>query len=605
MKKYMSTLILLFMSFSISLGQEVTKTQIINSRNYYYGTGISHDVNEAKDHALKELTGQIAVRVASSYEKKVQETGDDLNVTVESIVKTHSAATLKNVQTIKQPAGDGRIEVFCYLEKSKVQEIFEERKKLIAEMVKTAKISLARQNVGNALKLYYFAAILLNSLPDQNVVYKDVSYTTEIPQSINEIVMNTNLEFKEDRYTGEKEREVTLKTTYNGKPATLLDFTFWDGSNQVSVQARDGLATFHLLGASVKFDKLKLNIKYAYYECRNEYDIVASLWPLVNKPEYKSQKDVRLKKTKKIVKPRKERRYRVNLKYDESENPPAKKIAESAITFLKVLDSGKLASQVNYYAQDNFLRNKVSDYIKFNNAKPLDEDIQASLNKTRNGWELRRIRMRHTYPSIHKETTEYVVLDFSKGGVLLDLNLSIADVLYQEFVSEVSFGDDWGNRQEIIKFLEKYRTAYQTRDINTVGMMFAEEALIIIGRIIKTKKIPDDMIKYEKLGNQPDVEYLQLTKSKYLNRQEQIFKSQNDIFLEFGSFNIIQKNNCPNVYGVEMRQGYTSTTYADEGYLFLLIDFNEQDPLIYVRAWQPNAWSEDELIRTANFRIYK
>jgi hypothetical protein len=38
-----------------------------------------------------------------------------------------------------------------------------------------------------------------------------------------------------------------------------------------------------------------------------------------------------------------------------------------------------------------------------------------------------------------------------------------------------------------------------------------------------------------------------------------------------------------------MRQSYASTTYADEGYLFLLIDFRETDPLIYVRAWQPNA----------------
>jgi len=509
------------------------------------------------------------------------------------------------VRTIKQPTDDGRIEVFCYLEKSKVQEIFEARKKLIAEMVKTAKISLSKQNVGKALKRYYFAAILLNSLPDQNIEYKGINYTTEIPQSINDIIMNTNIEFKEDRYTSKKEREVTLKITYNDKPAALLDFTFWDGSNQVFVQARDGLATFNLLGASVKFDKLKLNIKYAYYECRNEYDIVASLWPLVNKPEYKSQKDVRLKKTKKVVKPRKERRYRVNLEYNETENPPAKKIAESAMTFLKVLDSGKLASEVNYYARDKFLRNKVSDYIKFNSAKPLDEDIQASLNKTRNGWELRRIRMHHTYPSIHKETTEYAVLDFSEDGVLMDINLSITDALYQEFVKEASFSDDWDNRQEIIKFIEKYRTAYQTRDIKTVGMMFAEEALIIIGRIIKTKKLPDDMVRYKKLGNQPDVEYLRLTKSKYLKRQKQIFKSQSDIFLEFGSFNIIQKNNCPNVYGVEMRQGYTSTTYADEGYLFLLIDFNEQDPLIYVRAWQPNIWSEDELIQTSNFRIYK
>ena len=54
-----------------------------------------------------------------------------------------------------------------------------------------------------------------------------------------------------------------------------------------------------------------------------------------------------------------------------------------------------------------------------------------------------------------------------------------------------------------------------------------------------------------------------------------------------------------------MRQNYASTTYADEGYLLLLMDFAVDHPLIYVRAWQANAWDEDELIRAANYRIYK
>ena len=58
-----------------------------------------------------------------------------------------------------------------------------------------------------------------------------------------------------------------------------------------------------------------------------------------------------------------------------------------------------------------------------------------------------------------------------------------------------------------------------------------------------------------------------------------------------------------------MRQSYASTSYADEGYLFLLIDFEpdtlSNDPLIYVRAWQPNAWSKEEMIRTGDFVVHK
>lgn len=136
-------------------------------------------------------------------------------------------------------------------------------------------------------------------------------------------------------------------------------------------------------------------------------------------------------------------------------------------------------------------------------------------------------------------------------------------------------------------------------------IMFADKALILVGRKIKPVKLPDNMINYQKFTNQPDYEYLRLTKENYLKRQQQVFNLQNDIFLSFSSFDIIKKNNTEGVYGVEMRQSYSSTTYSDEGYLFPLIDFTEKNPLIYVRAWQPNEWDEDPLIKTVNFKIYK
>jgi hypothetical protein len=213
--------------------------------------------------------------------------------------------------------------------------------------------------------------------------------------------------------------------------------------------------------------------------------------------------------------------------------------------------------------------------------------------------------MLHNYPSINKQSTEYLVLDFNEHGALVDINASITENLYQHFIEKSKYSQDWGNRQEIIKFIEKYRTAYLTRDIETINLMFAEDALIIIGRKIERKPLPDNMVNYQKLSKEPDYEYLKLTKQKFIERQRQIFNLQKDIFLDFSSFDIVKKNNAAGVYGVEMRQSYASTAYSDEGYLFLLVDFTERDPLIYIRAWQPNEWSDSALVRTANFRIYK
>jgi hypothetical protein len=66
---------------------------------------------------------------------------------------------------------------------------------------------------------------------------------------------------------------------------------------------------------------------------------------------------------------------------------------------------------------------------------------------------------------------------------------------------------------------------------------------------------------------------------------------------------MLRKNNQPGVYGISMRQNYASTTYADEGYLFLLVDFNGACPQIYVRSWQPKEWNDDSLIKLSNFHL--
>ncbi|MFQ5641964.1 MAG: hypothetical protein ACE5IR_28650, partial [bacterium] len=597
--------LLLFVTSVFS--QTVNKNAIIRSGDYYYGSGVSQDATEARDQALAELTGQIAVRVASSFERKIRESADGLDEDVKTILRTHSTATLKNVQTLKKPTPAGEIEVFCYLKKSEVDRIFFERKRLIAEMARKAQEYEQAGNLAFALKLTYFATVLLNSLPDQNVVFGGVNYTTELPARINRIILNTTFSLIKDERISQKEREITLRLTHSGSPVSLLDFTFWDGSNQAAVQGRDGLATFSLLGASTKFESLKLSIKYAYYESRSEYSVVGDLWSLVNKPTFQADRTVRLYSSpKQVIKPdlTAAKNWNLSLKF-EGQVPAAAKITQSTAQFLDVLAKNNTAEVNRLYQNDPFLRLKILNYLKYNHPKPLDREVTAAIRKTRSGYELRKLRVLHDYPSIHKQSTEYLVLDFSDKGELLDLNLSITAKMYQHFVEQSKFGKDWGNRQEIIKFVEKYRTAYLTRDIETVDLIFAEDALILVGRKIMRKKLPENAIQYRKLAAEPDYEYIKLSKQDYLRRQKRVFDIQKDIFLDFGSFDIVKKNNAQNVYGVEMRQSYASTTYADEGYLFLLVDFNERDPLIYVRAWQPNEWDEEALVRSGNFRVYK
>ncbi|HHJ52669.1 MAG TPA: hypothetical protein ENJ89_05700 [Caldithrix abyssi] len=286
------------------MAQQVDRNRIIRSGKYYYGQGVAETMDEARDQALSELTSQIAVRVASTFQRNLKETSDQkLEESVESILKTHSTATLHNVKIDAQPTADGLISVFCYLEKSEVAKIFEERKKLIAEIAEKAQRFADNDNYAFALKYYYFATILLKSLPDENMVYDGVNYTNELPVRINQLINSVRFEFLEDEYISDKEREITLRVTANGRPVALLDFFFWDGTHQVAVQARDGMATLTLLGPSVSFTQLRLNIKYSYYEARSEYKAIDDLWKLVNRPTFTSLKTVQLKKVNRRTAP--------------------------------------------------------------------------------------------------------------------------------------------------------------------------------------------------------------------------------------------------------------------------------------------------------------
>jgi hypothetical protein len=58
------------------------------------------------------------------------------------------------------------------------------------------------------------------------------------------------------------------------------------------------------------------------------------------------------------------------------------------------------------------------------------------------------------------------------------------------------------------------------------------------------------------------------------------------------------------VYGVTLKQDWKSSMYSDKGYVFLLIDYrNEQEPIITVRTWQPQEYNGRPLAQSEIFQI--
>jgi len=621
-------LLLTLLLFSIPIyaqtsGFKAFSLEIKNSGEYYWGEASSDEsMAVAESDALGQLLSQIAVNVSSEFTHNISGSDNNLNESVSKILKTYSTASLSNVDSKKDFSG-GQSFIIRYIKKDVVAKIFEKRKELAYELFQNAIDFEGNANHGDALKYYYYSAILMNSIPEQNIKFESTNLKSEVPKRINSILHNIKFNLVASNKKSENEMVVTYAINVNNRPSVNLQFSFWDGNNFIDVEGKDGVANIDLLGGSVNFDKLDVRVKYAYYSNRGEIKEVSELWDLVDRPKFNSDLQVKIKNStvvmaepnpkqvlveesnsnysKEVIK---SSRFTLNLNNKDT-CKIVNKIGEEAITYLELLERGDRNKLREFLADDQYLIKKTDDLLKFNKVKILDDVLSADLNKTTSGYEIRKIRVINNYKSINKQTTEYLILDFDETGKIYDVNFGIIENLYDDFVNQAMYGDDWGNRQTIIKFMEKYRTAYLARDMEVLDKIFAEDALIIVGRLLKTKK-SDDAVSYVKLNNtQPNFEQIKYTKSEFLKRQKRIFDGREDIFLDFSKFAMHRKNDTTGIYGVSLRQGFESTGYSDEGYLFLLIDFNKENPQIYVRSWQPQEWDKGTLIGLSNFRIHK
>lgn len=161
---------------------------------------------------------------------------------------------------------------------------------------------------------------------------------------------------------------------------------------------------------------------------------------------------------------------------------------------------------------------------------------------------------------------------------------------------------DADNRRMILNYCEHLRTSYTTKDIDFLRQVFSDQALIIVGNVVKSAD------NNGALGIEGDekVTFSLKTKKEYLDRLEKVFAANKKIDVKFSDFRIMRHPTMEGIYGVRMKQKYTSDRYSDDGYLFILWDFrNKSMPLIHVRTWQPAVAVNDdkEIIGINDFNL--
>ena len=179
--------------------------------------------------------------------------------------------------------------------------------------------------------------------------------------------------------------------------------------------------------------------------------------------------------------------------------------------------------------------------------------------------------------------TESAVFNFNSAGLLEDLYFGVDYKDYKSLNWDESNLEEFGRRQQILNLLEDFKTAYNRKDHKLIGDFLSDKALIIVGKVVKQTELSD----FGRL-DQSKVVLTSLKKEEYLQNLRTVFDKNGFIDVKFDGIKITQHPRYPEIYGVNLKQSWKSPGYWDEGYLFVMIDFKDENkPVIHVRAWQP------------------
>ena len=492
---------------------------IKRNSSYLYGEGGGVTLQAAKEAALADLIQKISVTVHSDFTSKERELNQDGNVTsdaeYQSIIRSYSTATLTNVKTIVlKPEPDAS--VFLYIAKSEIDRIFESRVAKAKEFVGNADEALKNGQIDDALRYYYWSYCLVKSLryPNEAKIFVDGqerSLLAWLPTRIDDVMGKVKVQ---SRRTADNTYEITA--TYDGRPVRSMDYTYFDGVDNSPVYSiLDGKGLVELRpGIAMNAVQLKLEYEFRGLS-RNDSEVeavVGAMKPAVYRRAY----------------------HRVAL--DGAASP-----AESTSTDVNGSMQSPLAL-TNMGTLGTAVMKPVMQALRSGSIE------QCRKKFTAEGWEEFSKLMGYGKVTLMDDIhLDYfadgdcvvcrglpVSCRFNRGRVFneklsfyIDSNSKqithVAMGLGREAMNDVVLGHlDWSekSRTRIVGFLEDYRTAYATKNLEYLDKVFDDNAVIVLGKRLQVAP----QLNKEGYMNNHRVQFTQLTKREFLRNLRRQYK---------------------------------------------------------------------------------
>lgn len=586
-------------------GQSIEEIQ--TSKDYIWGTGNAATLKKADNEALAALISQISTNVSSKFEQLTEGgmNGDQATVdeTFKSVINTYSRATLNNTRRIVIQ-NEPEAVVMRYIKVAEIQRIFDGRKTKILDFAQEAIRAEKKAQVADALRYYYWALVLLQSYPDGNFLTmkdeegKDLLLTTWIPKQMNDIFSNLKVSMESTHLDGDL-KTINLKVLYKGQPARNYDYTYFDGRDWSNIfSAKDGTGIVEL-PVLANARNLQLRTEYMF---EGEANIDNELSEVMGTVNPITMRNCALKLEGEEPKPGEEKTEEALMAESDSATTTnsgmhylstmesaayddTMKKVEKAIRTRNFTDIQSLCTESGY---DMFNR-----LIKYGQGKIINEPEFRFL-ECNGEVTCRSLPMSFKF-SNQRTFVEDVVFTLNKEGKIDCLSFGLNKPAVDDIMNQTSWNDTV--RNVLINFLESYKTAYALKRYDYINSIFSDDALIITGSVLKHTASNEGQAMSKQA-----VKYTRQTKSEYMKKLQHIFRSSEFINLRFADNQIRKSGVGGEIYGIQIKQDYFSSSYGDTGYLFLMVDLNNpKEPVIHVRTWQPEKDPNFGLIDLSHF----
>ena len=567
---------------------------------YYSGLAEGKQRKETDQKALQELMSKIYIVVSSELTSTTTDSGSGVvDNNLEKVLNIYTYGRLPDVQQLSYKTGP-IFHILRYIKKKDYKKIFENKKIEICGFLREARENLEMNQLGKTFRNYYRAAVAIEGLQESSIMFESKIYTPDIIfDEIKSIADDIKIDLVSNIYEYET-KYVVLDFSYNNKPIHDLNILYFDLHDFIPIKTNSNLVQLELYGKEYKdMEKLslKIDLKENMYNSYNKQTKILS--KLFECEELEEYREIKLKKKKVIkIKPKKRIIPELNIEFVNDANCQVlDEFADNLFILFSMLDNEYLDNK-SIFSDDKIIK-RIEQVIDSNHSKLLRYPQKVQINKTVLGWEARQFSMSVSCEDFPTRN-ETVVIDFDETGKIYNFGYTINPALHKLFESQGTAAGDWDYRQIAIKFLENYKTSYTTKNIKDVETLYSDDAIIITGKVIERTKL-DKEISTD--FSDEEIIYFKKTKQEHIASQNEVFKKNRFVWLQFDTFNISVAP-VDSVYGVSMQQNYYSSTYKDEGYLFLLIDFRGEHPLIHVRNWQPGEWDLSKQMKLENFRFY-